>query len=522
MILRLSEDNQRLIACVEPGTDRPPLDATGVRQQLSKQGLANLYIDEDALARLLTAYAESPQAIELAIGERRNGTLSVDVAEDKSAAFLTLVRPYGGRPVSADEIHDALKAAGVVAGLLPDEIEAALAQGSVAKRVVARGQDVIAGDDATFVSLLPEEEERRPRADEHGIIDYRELGQMAAVRAGDPLMRRTPATPGYNGYDVTGQEVKAKPGKNVPFSRFIKGAKVDPADANLLRAAVSGRPIVSATGVSVDPVVVLLGVDSSSGNVDFNGSVIVEGDVSSGMRIQATGDVFIGGGVGAARITAGGKVVIKGGVIGRGEADGSAEDRAVIRCQGLFQARFLQYAQIESSSEVLIEDHCLNSTLAAGPRVVVGGSGSKTGHVRGGTVSAGTLVKAATFGSPQGVKTTVRVGFDAQHRARLATIEKDIEANEKKLADLQNAGDHSAENDEWALAAVVEELGRLREEATRIKGYTTHVAAARVVVDRNVYGGTDVHIGGRHWTCRDDRASGVFRLRDDEITFGAS
>jgi uncharacterized protein (DUF342 family) len=523
LILRLSEDNARLIAVVEAGTDRPPLDAAVVREQLAAQGLSNLYLDEHALARLLTAYAESPERIELPIGERRNGSCIVDMVEDKSVATLTLVPPYGGDPVTADQIHDALKTAGVVAGILPDEIEAALADGSATGRVVARARNVVDGEDATFVSLIPEPEEHRPHADEHGVIDYRDFGQIASVRAGAPLMRRTPATAGEDGYDVSGRVSKAKPGKNTPFSNSIKGATVDPADANLLCAAISGRPIVGPTSVSVDPIVVLPNVDMSTGNVDFDGSVNVQGNVNSGMRIRATGDVFIGGSVAEADITAGGKIVIKGGVIGAGESDTAAEDRAMIRCQGSFQAGFLEYAHIESSSEILIDDHCMYSTVAAGPRVVVGGPGSKTGHIRGGTVSAASLVKAVTFSSPTGVKTIVRVGFDAEHRARLLVVEKDIEANEKKEADLRKAvAGHHSEKDEQALAKVVEQLGRLREEATQIKAYFTLAAGARVVVDRKVYSGTEIHIGSRCWTSHDDYANGVFRLGEGEIVFSAS
>ncbi len=471
-MLLFREEDERLLAVVEPGTDRPPLDAALVREQLAAHGLSNLYVDDDALAGLLTAYADSPERIELVIGERRNGACRVDVAEDKSLASLTLVPPCGGEPVTADQLHDALKSAGVVAGILPDEIEAALAEGAAVDRVVARGRSVKDGEDATFVSLIPEPEERRPHADEHGLIDYHDLGQIAAVRAGDPLMRRTPATTGESGCDVSGRELKARPGKNTPFSPLIKGATVDATDADLLCATIPGRPIVGPAGVSVEPVVDLPNVDTSTGNVEFDGSVNVQGNVISGMRIRATGDVLIGGSVGAARITAGGKVVIKGGVIGGGEADASAEERAVILCQGSFQASFLEYAQIESSSDILIDDHCMYSTLAAGARVVVGGSGSKTGHIRGGTVSAATIVKAVTIGSPIGVKTVVRVGF----------------AHEK-------------------------------DDATQIDALAEK---ARVVVDRNIYGGTEIHIGSRCWTSHDDHANGVFRLREGEIVFGAS
>jgi hypothetical protein len=78
-------------------------------------------------------------------------------------------------------------------------------------------------------------------------------------------------------------------------------------------------------------------------------------------------------------------------------------------------------------------------------------------------VSAATLVKAVTFGSPVGMKTVVRVGGDA-------------------------AAD----------------------------------AGAKVVVDRRIHSGTEIHIGNRCWTSHDDHANGVFRLVEGEIVFGAS
>jgi uncharacterized protein (DUF342 family) len=521
LILRFRDD--QLFAVVEPGSERSPLDARAVRALLAAQGLSKLHVDEDAIARLLKAYAESPERIELAIAERRNGSCRVHVSEDKSVALLTLIPPSGGDPVTIEQVDQALDAAGVVAGILPDEIEAALAEGAVVGRVIARGRHAEHGIDSTFVNLLPEPEERRPQANEEGIIDFRDMGRMTSVREGDLLMRRIPATPGDDGYDVSGQVTKATPGRTVPFPRSLRGVRVDPADPNALCAAISGRPIVDEAGASVEPVVFLPRVDISTGHVDFEGSVDIQGDVSSGMRIRAAGDVVIRGSVGAARITAGGKVLVKGGIVGRGEADGSAKDRAVVQCRGLLQAGFLEYAEIESSSEVLVADHCMHSTVAAGPRVVVGLPGSKTGHVRGGTMSAGTLVRAVTFGSSVGVKTVVRVGLGAHHLARLTVLEKEIDANTTSEADLQKAvANQPDEKNELVLAKVAEQLDRLRQEYAVIKGYSAQGVGARVVADRKFYSGTDIHVGPARLTLHDDHGGGVFRLNEEDVVFSAS
>lgn len=521
LILRLAEDG-RLLAQVDPGTDRPPLDAGLVRAQLSAEGLSDLFVDQSAVADLLRAYANSPDRIELAIGERRDGLCTISVDEDKSAARLTIVPPFGGEAVNAGQVHNALRAAGVVAGILGEEITAAVAAGVARDLVVARGQDPVDGNDATFVSLLPEAEERRPHVDEHGIIDYHDLGQITSVRAGEPLMRRIPPTAGENGYDVKGRVLKARAGRNTPFASGLKGAKVSPTDPNLLCAVISGRPTVGPTGVTVEPIVAFPHVDTSTGHIDYDGSVMVHGDVRSGMRIRASRDVVIGGSVGAAQITAGGKIVVKGGVIGGGDADGSGQGHAVITCKGPFQAGFLEYATVESAAEILVGDHAMHSTLNAGSRVVIGGPGARTGQVRGGTVSASGIVKAVTFGSPMGVKTVVRVGVEAPHRARLKVVEQEITAAEKKEADLQKAvaGRHLPK-EEQALAAVSEQLITLREEATRLKTCLTLAARARVIVEHKIHSGTEIHIGALTWPSRDDHASGVFRVQDGEIVFGA-
>ena len=62
LILRLREDNQGLLAIVEPGTDRPPLDAAVVREQLAAQFEAVAMTSPDKAAAIIHSGVERGRA----------------------------------------------------------------------------------------------------------------------------------------------------------------------------------------------------------------------------------------------------------------------------------------------------------------------------------------------------------------------------------------------------------------------------------------------------------------------------
>jgi uncharacterized protein (DUF342 family) len=367
--------------------------------------------------------------------------------------------------------------------------------------LVACGRPAQNGEASVFVSLVPQVPDRHPLADEHGVIDYRDFGRIVGVSPGDPLMRRTPATAGSDGYDVTGRVLRAKPGKSVPYATRLKGVTVDAQDPELLRAAISGRAVQVANGVTVESTIELPCVDMSTGNIDFDGSVTVLGDVTARMKIRATGDVLVRGTVSAADIEAGGQVVLQGGLLGARHAHDDKDDvsphEGAIRCTGSFHARFVEYARVESGGDILVDDHALYSTLIAARHVVVGGGGTK-GQILGGTVRAIGQVTAQKYGGPSGVSTLVDVGLDVDHRARLARLEAEIE--------MLAAGPENA--------AAVE---RIRTEAARLKAQLELADHACVSVGRTVYPGTQIRIGGKSWSARDEHPGGVFRLAEGKV-----
>ncbi|MGJ4748898.1 flagellar assembly protein A, partial [Leptospira sp. SA-E8] len=157
--------------------------------------------------------------------------------------------------------------------------------------------------------------ERAPQVNEQGLIDFRELGEIPFVQPGTPLMRRHPATLGVAGCDVRGNPVNPTPGADIPYATVLKGVRFAPGDPNVLEAEIKGQPVHVENGMLVEDLLSLETVDMDSGNVSFDGSIQIKGDVMANMKVKVTGNIIIGGTVEGAELEAGGDIQIGRGVI---------------------------------------------------------------------------------------------------------------------------------------------------------------------------------------------------------------
>lgn len=80
--------------------------------------------------------------------------------------------------------------------------------------------------------------------------------------------------------------------------------------------AAAGR-VVTTSSLAIESVYEIKeDVSLKTGNIDFNGTVIIRGDVPTGFSIKASGDILIDGLVEAAHIEAKGSVTIVKGIVG--------------------------------------------------------------------------------------------------------------------------------------------------------------------------------------------------------------
>ncbi|MRR36583.1 DUF342 domain-containing protein, partial [bacterium] len=192
-------DDRKLKAIYVPAGEKAPVNLGFLRHALFAAGFADLFIYDHALVELIKRYNSASQEFVYEIGEQRDGTFIIRNTPDNIEAYLTLTRPYGGRPVRLEQVLQTLRERGVVYGVLTDEIEAAVAAGEASDLLIARGIPHEPGTDAELVSLIPQVRDRQPQLLDNDTVDYRNLGEITSVRAGDPLMRRLPPVPGKPG-----------------------------------------------------------------------------------------------------------------------------------------------------------------------------------------------------------------------------------------------------------------------------------------------------------------------------------
>lgn len=529
-------DDGKLLAEFTSSEFKPALDEATVKQALATQGFSRLYLHQNSLSQLITQYTNLNENFVLEIGERRDGVCILKVDDDKMAARLTLIPPYGGAPVTLSQIQQALQEKGVVSGIMAKVIEAALEEGDATDRIIAQGQRPAPGTDAQFERLIPDITERKPKVDEHGNVDYRDLGQMIFVKQGSPLMRRTPPTSGTNGQDVTGQILTPKPGKNVPFASRLQGAQVDPLDNNLLLATIAGQPKPVPHGVMVDPIINVKNVDISTGNISFDGAIIIKGDVKDGMKVQASGDVIVGGTVEAAEIEAGGDIVIKGGVIGHSEHIAEPNEvpvfNAKVVSQGSISTRYAENVYMEAGADINIDEYSMHNHLVSLNRVLVGKPGGKKGRIIGGLTCATGLVQAGKVGSNAGFITKIRVGFNPHLHAKLDKLKIKIAKNEKDLEDINKVIAfvlaHPEKDKDGLLNKATNTKEKIELDSSELHGdrdsllsEMTLAEHVQVIVEDTVYCGTEIQIGSHIWRNHEDRGKGAFQIIDGEIVYGS-
>jgi len=527
-------ENNKLLAAYEPGEGKVTLDSVAAMEMLSQQNLSDLFVDEKALSHLVQQYNNTNAGFVLEIGERRDGEFVIQVANDKMSARLTLTPAYGGAPVTFVQIRQSLKEKGIVSGLITSaELETILKEGTATDYLIAQGQPAVPGLDAQFHSLVPEVQERRPQINEHGIADFRDLGKLILVREGDPLMRRTLPTEGKAGKNILGQVLTPRPSKNTPFNSDLKGAMLDPDDHELLLATIIGQPILFPSGVTVSPTITVPQVNIESGNLSFNGTINILGDVMDGMKVYASEDIFIGGTVEAAEIEAGGNISIKGGIVGNSISAGNSASSmgGRISCKGSVSARFAKNVSIDAGTSIIIEEYSMNNHLTAINQILVGKPGGKKGLIIGGTASAMMLVQATSVGSAAGTKTYIQAGLNPHTQEQLNGLESAIEQNQKKREDINKIISFVENNPEkdknglldkarHTLDKLAVEIVQHQADRENLLSEMSFAEYAKIVVDKTIYNGVEIRIGNQPWRAGEERGKTSFRLIDGKISFG--
>ena len=343
--------------------------------------------------------------------------LIVDVSRDKMRASIKYDTREGARLPDKDMIMAALTEAGVVYGIDEEAIENGIK--SLSPFIAAEGLAPVNGENAYIDRKFDLGIAGRPVVDEYDKVDYKDLNLFVLAKENQTLAIRIPQTKGTPGKNVLGEVVAAQNGRPVPMP---EGKNTKVVGEHRLIATVNGQIVDKGSRISVDPRLEIKGsVGVSTGDVEFDGTITVRGNVEDGFKVKATGDIEIKGSVNGAEVT-GRNVYISGGITGA--------DKAKVFAERDVRTAFVENGLIEAGNDVYISDIALHSQIRAGKRIIME---DKHGQITGGHAVAGESISVKVLGNTASVVTKVSVGIDPNLQREYQTLKKTYKESRRRL-----------------------------------------------------------------------------------------
>ena len=453
--LSTNSSNRLLIATLDPVALDGDVTVDGMTAYIKETKYAGFYLLTNAMETLCKATNRAKKAKKLdpqkkVIGEIRDANLTVTVAEDEMSATLLVEAPHQGSVPSLENTVALLDQQGVKRGVSTKRISVLLKRaadaepGTEFEDIVAIGLPPRNGKPSKVRPLVPNALERvlKPQEidGENGKVDMRNLGDILCVVPEQPVAERVAPSNGRVGYTVTDNPLTPEPGEWVEV-KLGANTEFDKEDENIIIAAVTGQPKYLNGVMSVDDTFQSDGVNIGTGNVFYEGAVVIEGDVAESMKVEAKGDITINGFVESATIRSGGDIIITEGATGKM----NEEDCKIIAAGSVF-IEHGQGLDIIAGRNVNIKRQLAYSRVDCNGRVTIGDNENPTGTIFASEVRCHSTVKAGTVGAVSG--STITFDFsDGMNQliekhdnilAMLKQVQHNVSVHEKKLQEIHD------------------------------------------------------------------------------------
>ncbi|MCA0384157.1 MAG: FapA family protein [Firmicutes bacterium] len=429
--------------------------------------------------------------------EKGKFDIAVKISDDYYKAYLS-IEFNSNASVKSEEIIKLLKDKNIIFGLKYNIIEEVCKNSkTVFNELIAEGLPHENGLDAKIDFTVSKEHRAKPQLLEDGRVDFKNMGFVEAVKAGDVLAIKTPATKGKNGTTVTGKVIRAKDGKEAVF-KIGKNMRLS-ADGLQAIAEVDGTILFDNDKISVIQMLEIKGdVGVETGNINFQGQVIINGNVTSGYSIECDGDLVINGVVEGATLRTNGSLVISRGIQGH--------DNANIYCEGNLTSNFINSATVFSRGDIET-GAIMNSIVKSDGKITVKG---KKGLIVGGDITSKSDIEANVVGSEMGIITSIKLGVDIEVieelKALTTEVKEKMEMHDKldksiKLLKVKVSQNPEDERSLFMLnkygvsfTELDEQLNEKRMRLKMLNELVNNIRGAQLKA-RTIYPGTRVKIG---------------------------
>jgi uncharacterized protein (DUF342 family) len=408
--------------------------------------------------------------------------ITVDITDQEMKGYVIMTPPGpGGADLSKDSALAFLRNNRIIHGVS----DAALQELEDRPRyrepfLVAEGSRPQNGRDSYIqYNFETDKNKQQLREAADGRVNFKELGLIQNVVAGQPLARKLPPEPGQVGRTVTGKVIPARNGKDMPTPMGRNVHMSD--DGTTLIADINGLVTFISGKINVEEIFTVPGdVDLKTGNIMFLGTVIVQGNVEDGFSVKASGNIEVRGSVGKCEIVAEGDIIIHQGVAGKGGG--------TVQAGKNIWSKFIENTTVEAGENVIVSDGLINTIIVANKKIICQG---KRAAIVGGKYRACEEINAKTLGSPVGgTETILEVGYDPKSKekmdglqAQALTIKRQAEELDKNIATLNATKKQKKTLPEDKEAILQEYVLRREELVAEVRGLAKEIEAIQAYLN---------------------------------------
>ena len=448
------------------------------------------------------------------------------VSQDKMTATARFYPPsLHGERMCVEEFLNDLAVKKIIFGIKTKEIEQFFAAPEYCTDfVVASGVQPRQGSDARIEYYFNTDLDARPTLLADGSVDFFHLNTICCCQKGQVLARLFPEDPGEYGSTIYGERIKPRTVKKETL-RFSNNISLSE-DRQTITSEVNGHVTLVDGKVFVSNILEVKDVDSSTGDIDYEGSVKINGNVCANFSVRAKGDIEVSGVVEGAYLEAGGDIIITRGMNGM--------IKGTLKAGGNIVAKFIENAKVHADGYVSTES-ILHSDVYAATEILVSG---RRGFITGGKVSAMNLVRVKTLGSSMGADTIVEVGVDPSIKQELTALQKQVAENKKTLDALYPVLSSMAQKLSQGVKLKPEQLKYLQDliateklkkqeqessimRMKQLRVILDESANARVEVIGEVFGGTKICIADASMVVKNSMSYCKFVKQQGEVKMTA-
>lgn len=435
--------------------------------------------------------------------------IEVEISTNSMEAYVRILSK--DKVVTKQRLLDVLDLHDIRAGIIQSAIEEIVnAQNTRKPVLVARGQIPRKGADGWYECYFRTLINKRPKIMKDGSADYKNVEWFETVKEGQKLAYYHRAEPGTDGYTVSGKVIPAQRGveKGILVG---KGFEMQP-DKKTYIATVSGMVKMNDTTLEVSRHMEVQDVTLATGNINFDGSLHIKGNVEAGTEVHVSEDLEIDGNVGAATIVCGGNILLKKGM--------NAAGHGYIKSEKGIVSRFFEAVRVEANEDIQV-NKCLNSQLYAGGMII------SSSTIAGGVACAEKGFRIKNSGNSIGLHTALKIGYNEEIQKKMHELNSAVWEAEQELHMLNNSYQSVVAKYPPEVRntmdlfiklekSVMAKRTQINEMRARLEKYQNKVKDAKVVIGGHAFEGTVVEINNRRWQA-DNQYNVVIKSDSDEI-----